>query len=302
MNVLISGGSGLLGTALTKSLLKDGHKVFILTRGAKVIPDVQTIQWDGRTTMGWGQRMNEMDVVIHAAGTSLSSWPWTTSKKQAFMDSRLLPGLALVQAIREATRRPSLFVQLSGINHYGLKGDLADESTPPGDDFPAQLTVKWEQATKAVEELGLRRLVLRTAPVLALKSPLMFLIALPVRLFFGGPIGTGRQAFPWIHVKDWVGGVRHLMAKDDSRGVYNMIAPVQTSLAEFIRELAAVLHRPYWFPVPAFLMRNVLGEMSVMILEGRFAQPKRLIESGYRFQFSGPREALADLFDKSKEK
>ena len=130
----------------------------------------------------------------------------------------------------------------------------------------------------------------------------MFLIALPVRLFFGGPIGTGRQAFPWIHVKDWVGGVRHLMAKDDSRGVYNMIAPTQTSLAEFIRELAAVLHRPYWFPVPAFLMRNVLGEMSVMILEGRFAQPKRLIESGYRFQFSGPREALADLFDKSKEK
>lgn len=302
MNVMISGGSGLLGTALTKSLLEDGHKVFVLTRGARPIPGVQIVPWDGRTTTGWGQFINEMDIVIHVSGRSLSSWPWTASKKQAFLDSRLLPGLALVQAIREATRRPGLFIQISGINHYGLKGDLADESTPPGDDYLAQLTVKWEDATQPVEELGVRRLVLRTAPVLALENPLMFLMALPVRLFLGGPIGTGKQAFPWIHIKDWVGGVRYLMAKDDARGVYNMIAPAQTSLAEFIQELAKVLRRPYWFPVPAFLLRNVLGEMSVLILEGRFARPGRLIESGYRFQFSGPREALIDLFDMSKEK
>jgi uncharacterized protein len=124
----------------------------------------------------------------------------------------------------------------------------------------------------------------------------MKLIALPVKLFFGGPIGSGKQAFPWIHINDWVGAVRYLMVNENAKGAYNMIAPVQTSLAGFTKVLATVLHRPYWFPVPAFLMRNVLGEMSVLILEGRFSQPKRLIESGYTFQFPGPREALTDLF------
>ena len=298
MNIIISGGSGLLGTALTKSLLSDGHKVFILSRGTSANKTgAQHIHWDGRTTSGWGQLVNEMDAVIHLAGRSTSAWPWTASKKKSFEDSRILPGLALAQAIREATRRPSLFVQVSGINHYGLHGDLADESTPPGNDFLAQLTVKWEDATKSVEELGVRRLVLRTSPVLAKDSIIMKLIALPVQLFFGGPIGSGKQAFPWIHVQDWVSATRYLMSNENAQGAYNLIAPTQTSLADFTKVLAKVLHRPYWFPVPAFLMRNVLGEMSVLILEGRFAQPKRLLESGYKFQFPGPREALTDLFE-----
>lgn len=298
MKIIISGGSGLLGTALTKSLLADGHKVFILSRVAsKNKTDAQIIHWDGHTTAGWGQLINEMDAVIHLAGRSTSAWPWTASTKKSFEDSRILPGLVLAQAIREATRRPSLFVQVSGINHYGLHGDLADESTPPGDDFLAQLTVKWEDATKSVEELGVRRIILRTSPVLANDSIILKLIALPVQLFFGGPIGSGQQAFPWIHVQDWLSATRYLMSNENARGAYNLIAPTQTSLADFTKILASVLHRPYWFPVPAFLMRNVLGEMSVLILEGRLAQPKRLLESGYKFQFPGPREALTDLFE-----
>ena len=297
MNILISGGSGLLGTALTKSLLADGHQVFILSRGASASKsNLQIIHWDAHTTAGWGQLLNEMDVVIHLAGRNTAAWPWTASKKKSFEDSRILPGLVLAQAIREATHRPSLFVQVSGINHYGLSGDLADESTPPGDDFLAQLTVKWEDATKSVEDLGVRRIVLRTPPVLARENLIMKLIALPVQLFFGGPIGSGKQAFPWIHIKDWVGSVRYLMSNESASGAYNLIAPTPTTQADFTKVLAEVLHRPYWFPVPAFLLRNVLGEMSVLILEGRFSQPKRLLESGYKFQFPGPREALTDLY------
>jgi len=296
MNIMISGGTGLLGTALTKALLADGHKVFILSRTDKKRSDVQIIKWDARTPDGWGHLVNEMDVVIHLAGRSTSAWPWSAANKKSFEDSRILPGLALAQAIQAVTRRPSLFVQVSGINHYGLHGDLADESTPPGDDFLAQLTVKWEGATQSVERLGVRRLVLRTPPVLSRDNVIMKLIVLPVQLFVGGPIGSGKQPFPWIHIKDWVSAVRYLMADESARGVYNMIAPSQTSLADFTKILANILHRPYWFPVPAFLMRNVLGEMSVLILEGRFSQPKRLLESGYTFQFPGPREALTDLF------
>ena len=295
MRVMIAGGSGFLGQALTKSLLTDGHQVFILTRGTQTIEGAQAVQWDAKTTNGWGQLVNEMDMMIHLAGKSLSSWPWTAATKQAFHDSRIIPGLLLARSIQEATHRPSIFVQASGINHYGLSGNLADESTPPGDDFLAQLTVKWEDATKSVEELGVRRVVIRTAVVLGKGDGLLGLMALPIRLFAGGPLGSGKQAMPWIHVDDWVGGVRHLIASENARGAYNLIAPTPTSNAEFNRILANVIHRPYWFPTPAFLLRTLLGEMSVLILEGRFAQPKRLTESGYSYQFPGLREALVDL-------
>lgn len=296
MNIMIAGGSGFLGKALTQSLLADSHKVFILTRGGKASAGAQAVNWDAKTTNGWGHLVNEMDVVIHLAGKTLASFPWTAATKQAFHDSRVFPGLALGQAILEASRRPGLFIQQSGINHYGLKGEVADESTPPGDDFLAQLTVKWEAATKSVEELGVRRVVVRTAPVLDKREGLLGLMALPVRLFVGGPIGGGKFATPWIHVNDWVGAVRHLMKNQDARGVYNLIAPAPTSNAEFNRALASILHRPYWFPTPAFLLRILLGKMSVLVVEGRFSRPKRLIESGYRFQFEGAREALSDLF------
>ncbi len=298
MKVLISGGTGFLGRNLTRSLTHDGHQAYILTRGDHVPVGAQAVQWDAKTTTGWGDLVNEMDVVIHLAGKPLSSWPWTSATKQAFHDSRIFPGLALAEAIQKATQRPGIFIQQSGINHYGLQGDLADESTRPADDFLAQLTVKWENATQSLEEIGVRRVILRSAVVLGNGEGLMPLMALPVQLFVGGPLGDGKQAMPWIHINDWVGAVRHLIDNKNARGAYNLIAPTPTSNAEFNRTLAEVLHRPYWFPVPAFLMRNLLGEMNVLILEGRFAQPKRLTESGYQFQFSAAREAFLDLYRK----
>jgi uncharacterized protein (TIGR01777 family) len=297
MKVLIAGGSGFLGRALTKSLLLDGHQVFILTRGASVMAGAQAVQWDAKTTSGWGGIVNEMDVIINLVGKTLASWPWTASTKRGFHDSRVFPGLALAQAVLEAAQRPDIFIQASGINHYGLRGPLADESAPPADDFLAQLTVQWEDATMSVEELGVRRVVVRSAVVLAKDGGLLSLMALPIKLFVGGPLGSGKHAMPWIHISDWVGAVRHLIGNENAHGAYNLIAPTPTSNAEFNRILANVIHRPYWFPTPAFLLRILLGEMSVLILEGRFSQPKRLIESGYRFQFSAAREALSDLFN-----
>ncbi|MFN8413633.1 MAG: TIGR01777 family oxidoreductase [Anaerolineales bacterium] len=298
MKILISGGTGFLGCNLTRSFLKDGHQVYVLSRGDHAPEGAQAVQWDAKSTNGWGQLMNEIDVVIHLAGKSLSSWPWTSATKKGFYDSRILSGLALAQAIREASHRPSIFIQASGINHYGLSGTLADETTPSADDFLAQLTVQWEDTTKSVEDFGIRRVVIRSAVVLGKGEGLMPLMSLPIKLFAGGPLGTGKQAMPWIHIKDWVAVVRFLVDNQEARGAYNLIAPIPTSNAEFNRTMAEVLHRPYWFPVPAFLMRTFLGEMSVLILEGRFAQPKRLTQLGYQFQFSAAREAFLDLFGK----
>ena len=295
MNVLIAGGSGFLGTALSNSLKNDGHQVFILTRSQPKQPN--QIQWDGRTIVGWGDRVNEMDAIVNLAGYGLEHWPWTKKKKQRFIDSRVIPGQALASAIKAASRRPRVFVQISGINRYGLRNnEIADESTPPADDFLARITVGWEDATKLVEEFGVRRVIVRNAVVIARRGGLFPLMALSVRLFFGGRFGDGRQATPWIHIDDYVNGIKYLLENENARGPFNFIAPTPTSNADFMRIIAEQLHRPYWFHLPAFLLRIPLGEMSVMITEGSYSQPKRLLELGYKFQFPTLQEAVKDIF------
>ena len=295
MKVLIAGGTGFLGSALVRSLKQDNHEVIVLTRRAPNKTD--QLQWDGKTTAGWGHIVNEVDAVVELTGYGLEHWPWTARQKKRFLDSRVLPGLALASAIKNASRRPRVFLQTSGINRYGLRGEgIADESTPAANDFLAQLTVQWEDATESIEELGMRRVIARTAVVLSGRGGLFPLMALPVRLFAGGKFGDGRQAMPWIHLTDEIGAIRFLLENENARGAFNLISPEPTSNADFMKTIAKVLHRPYWFHVPAFLLKLVLGEMSVLLTEGRYSKPKRLVELGYTFKFSRLEEALADLF------
>lgn len=295
MRVLIAGGSGFLGTALRKSLESDGHDAYVLTRGVARSP--KEIQWDGKTAHGWGQIMNEIDAIVNFTGHGLEHWPWTAKQKRKFLESRIFPGRALVSAIQKATYPPRIFVQASGVNRYGLRGEgIADESTPAGPDFLAQLTVPWEDATKPVEELGIRRVIIRNAVVLARRGGLFPLMTLAPRLFFGGTFGDGRQAVPWIHVTDHLNATRFLLDNENARGPFNLVAPQPTSSAEFMQAVSQALGRPYWFHVPRFLLRLVLGEMSVLLTEGRYSRPKRLIELGFQFRFGTLREALQDLF------
>lgn len=294
MKVLIAGGSGFLGTALRTSLENDGHEVFILTRGPAKPPS--EIHWDGKTTNGWGQVVNEIEAVVNLTGFGLEHWPWTRRQKQKFLDSRVLPGRALASAIQKSSRHPKVFLQTSGINRYGLRGEgIADESTPPASDYLAQLTVPWEDATKPVEEVGVRRVIVRNAVVLARRGGLFPLMALAPRLFFGGTFGDGSQAMPWIHLADHTNALRFLLDDENAHGPFNLISPELTSTTEFMRAVTKALRRPYWFHVPTFLLRLVLGEMSVLLTEGRYAQPKRLIELGFRFQFEELEDAMEDL-------
>lgn len=297
MKILIAGGSGFIGRALETLLRQENHEVYVLTRRAP--RNDRQIQWDGRTAQGWGQRMNEMDAVVNLTGYGLEHWPWTKRQKQKFESSRVEPGRALVSAIESASRRPKVFLQISGINHYGLGGEgIADESTQPADDYLAQLTVTWEAATQPVEKLGVRRIVARAAVILARKGGLFPLMALPARLFFGGKLGNGTQAMPWIHLVDLVRAMSFLLENETSRGPYNLIAPTPTSNAEFMREVASALHRPYWFHVPKFLLKLPLGEMSVLITEGRYSRPRRLLEEGFAFQFPTIEKALDEMYSK----
>jgi uncharacterized protein len=294
MKVLIAGGAGFLGRALTKSLVSDNHEVLILTRHAPKRPD--QFQWDGATTSGWGYLVNEVDAVVNLTGFGLEHWPWTRRQKQKFIDSRVVPGRALVSAIQDAARRPRVFLQASGINHYGLRGEgIADESTPPASDFSAQITVKTEDATKPIEELGVRRVISRNAVVLAERGGLFPLMVLPVRLFFGGKFGDGKQALPWIHQLDHINAMRFLLQNENARGPYNLISPEPVSNADFTHMIAKILRRPYWFHLPASLLQIPLGEMSVLLTEGRYALPKRLIELGFEFRFGSLEHAMEDL-------
>jgi uncharacterized protein len=294
MNILIAGGSGFLGRALTTDLARNRDTVFVLTR--QTPKSSNQIQWDAKTLDGWAQRLSEMDAVIHITGYGLEHWPWTQRQKRRFIDSRVIPGRALASAFEKATRRPGIFVQASGINRYGLRGDgVADESTPPADDFLAQLTVQWEDATQPIEELGVRRVITRNAVVLANRGGLFPLMALPVKLFFGGNFGSGKQAMNWIHLQDYVNAVRFLLENENARGAYNLIAPQPTSSEEFMRGVARTLQRPFWFHIPKVLLQIPLGEMSTLLTEGRASQPKRLLELGFQFEFGQLDHALKDL-------
>jgi uncharacterized protein (TIGR01777 family) len=295
MNILVAGGTGFIGTALTKSLERDDYKVFILTRRKSQNPN--WIRWDGKTTRGWADIVNEMDIVVNLTGYGLEHWPWTERQKKKFIDSRVIPGLALASAIKDASHRPRVFLQASGINRYGLRNDtIADESTPPANDFLAQMTINWEDATKSVEQLGVRRVITRNAVVLSRHGGLFPLMALPVRLFFGGKFGDGEQATPWIHISDHIAAMRYLLENDDAHGPFNLIAPTPTSNSDFMRIVATILRRPYWLHLPVFLLRITLGEMSVLITEGSYSQPKRLLDFGYKFQFSDLEDALRDIY------
>jgi uncharacterized protein len=299
LRVLVAGGTGFMGSAVRNFLESAGHEVWVLTRQAPRAP--REIKWNGRSVEGWGERLSEMDAVVNTTGFGLEHWPWTPRQKQRFLDSRVLPSAALVSAIVAARRRPRVLVQISGINFYGARGEgIADESWPAADDYLAQLTVRWEAASQPIEGLGVRRVIARSAVVLDARRGLFPIMALPIRLFVGGPLGDGRQAVPWIHINDQVRALQFLLENQSASGAFNLIAPEPTSNQEFMREVAHSLRRPYWFKTPGFVLWAILGEMSTLVLDGRYSQPHRLVQLGFDFKFPTIRKALQDLFRPSE--
>jgi len=297
MNVLIAGGTGFIGSALTRSLLADGQRVVILTRNpqrTRLPNGAQAVGWDGRTTAGWLDVFSEMDAVVNLAGATIGQWPWSAERKKMLLDSRVEAGVALTRAFQEAAKKPRVLIQASGIGYYGPRGaELLDENAPAGKDFVAALAQEWEDSTQSADTL--RRVILRTALVLG-EGGILPLMALPVRLFAGGRLGNGKQGVSWIHLEDEVRAIRFLLENDTARGAYNLSAPQPLSNADFMRSLAKSLHRPYWLPVPAFAMRLMLGEMSTLILDGQYVIPQRLLSEGFTFKFENASDAFDAVF------
>jgi uncharacterized protein len=302
LRILIAGGTGMIGTALTESFLADGHQVWVLTRNptkARLPQGVTGLGWNGRDTLGWGDVVSRMDAVVNLVGEPLSRWPWTQTRKQRFWDSRVQGGKAFAMAIQSSNPRPKVLIQASGVNYYGPHGlEPVTEADRPGDDFLAGLCQEWEASTQPVESLGVRRVIIRSAIVLSAKDGILPIMLLPLRLFAGGPLGHGQQGLAWIHLADEVAAIRFLLDSPRASGPYNLTAPVPVSSSQFITMAARVLRRPYWLPAPAFALRLALGEMSTLVLDGLYLRPARLQETGFTFRFTSLEPALRDLLNK----
>lgn len=305
MNVILTGGTGLIGRALSTNLASDGHKVIVLSRSpgrAQGLPStVQVHQWDGRTAQGWGHLAEGADAIVNLAGASISGdglFPsrWTEERKRLIRDSRLNAGKAVVEAVRQANRKPAVVVQASGIGVYGSRGDeIVAEQDLFGDDFLARFAgQEWEPSTAPVEELGLRRVVVRTGVVLSRQEGALRPMALQFRLFAGGPIGGGKQWMSWIHLQDEAAAIRFLIENASAEGAFNLVAPQPVVNAEFARTLGRVMHRPSLLPVPGFAMKLAFGEVADLLLTGQRAVPQRLLDLGYRFRFPQLEQALQD--------
>jgi hypothetical protein len=302
MRLLVTGGTGLIGRTLVADLARDAHEVVALSRNRAhalaLPPGVEAQPWDAHSVTGWGPLVNSSDVIVNLAGENLSAGRWTAARKTRIVQSRLEAGRALVAAIEAATCKPRALIQASAVGYYGPRGaELLAEDAPPGDDWLSQLAVEWEAVTRPVDDFGVRRVVIRTGVVLGLAGGALPKMALPFRFFAGGPVGSGRQPFPWIHLADEVAAIRFLIDHEEARGPFNLTAPEALTNAEFSRALGRAMRRPAWLPVPGLALRLLFGQMATVLLTGQNAVPTKLQQLGFAFRFPTIDAALSDLFE-----
>lgn len=296
MHVVVAGGTGFLGRALTASLERDGHRVSALTRRPR--PGVATdIAWTPDGDVGpWVESLAGVDTIVNLAGEGIADKRWTPERKAALISSRLKATTSLAKAVSALPSPPRVFVSASGVGYYGPRGDeRITEAATPGHDFLGELAARWEHATMAA--MGRTRVVLlRTGLVMGREGALKQMLP-PFRMGVGGRLGDGRQWMPWISLDDWVGIAR--LAIEDARagGPINVSAPEPVTNAEFTKTLGRVLGRPTIFPVPAFALRLALGELADALLTGQRAVPEKALQLGYRFTHPTLADALRAAID-----
>lgn len=292
MKLLISGSHGLVGKALVKSLGAAGHEIFRLVRHA---PNSDSeIEWSPARYSIALARLEGFGAVVHLAGESIASGRWDEERKRKIRESRLKGTKLLSDALANLKHPPQTLVSASAIGYYGNRGDeLLTETSPPGDDFLAGVCVEWEKASALAAGKGIRVVNTRFGIILDSEGGALAKMLTPFRMGVGGKIGSGRQWMSWIALDDVVRGIEYLLACETVNGPVNFVAPNPVRNDEFTRTLGRVLSRPTIFPIPAFGVRLVFGEMAdALLLSSQRVEPKALNEAGFKFSHSALESAL----------
>ncbi|MGV9243876.1 TIGR01777 family oxidoreductase [Streptomyces sp. NPDC003710] len=289
--IAVAGASGLIGSALVRSLTADGHEVVRLVRRAA--RGEEEVCWDPEGQYIDAAGLLGCDAVVNLAGAGIGDHRWTDAYKRTLRDSRVLGTAALAEAVASLPDPPRVFVSGSAIGFYGDTGDrVVDEQAPPGDGFLPSLCVEWEEAAAPAQEAGVRTVFARTGLVVAREGGAWGRLFPLFRAGLGGRMGNGSQYWSYIALHDEVAALRHLIDREDLSGPFNLTAPQPLTNGEITEAMGRVLRRPTLFPVPAPALRLALGEMSGDVLGSARVVPKRLLESGFSFAFAGIEEAL----------
>lgn len=296
MHILLTGGTGLIGRGLCRQLTAQGHRVTVWSRTPQRVADLCGAQVRG---IGQLQALDgePLDAVINLAGAPIADRPWTDKRKALLWASRIGLTEQLLAWLQGREEKPRVLLSGSAVGWYGDGGEreLSETQAPVGEDFAARLCAAWETTALRAEALGIRVVLLRTGLVLARDGGFLKRLLPPFRLGLGGPIGAGQQWMPWIHLDDQIRLIAFLLQRDDARGPYNACAPQPVRNGEFARALGRVLHRPARLPLPAFVLRLGLGELSGLLLGGQRVLPLRLLQAGFTFSFTELDAALDDL-------
>ncbi|NJL35419.1 MAG: TIGR01777 family protein [Leptolyngbyaceae cyanobacterium SM1_4_3] len=307
MKVAVTGATGFVGNRLVERLNAEGHTVVVLTRnldrGKRVFPTsafpkVEVVAYTPLESGEWQAVISGCDGVVNLAGEPIAEGRWTPQRKQAILDSRKIGTEKIVEAIAQANPKPSVLVNASAIGYYGSSETVTfDETSPPADDFLAQVCQAWETAASKVKESSTRLVILRTGIVLGMGGAIAKMLP-PFQLFAGGPIGSGRQWVSWIHREDLVNLILSALTQPNLEGTFNATAPNPVRMAELCTALGEVLNRPSWLPVPDFAIEALLGDAAVVVLEGQRVFPKQTQAFGFNYQYPAVKQALQEILHK----
>jgi len=298
MNIFMTGGTGFVGTFLTRQLTQEGHLVTTLTQslaGSELkIPGLSYLVGIPNIRGKWQEAVRNHDVIINLAGASIFS-RWTEAQKKILLASRIDTTRHLVEALPDDSKSITFF-STSAVGYYGFHEDEElTESSPAGGDFLARLAYDWEQEALKAAAKGSRVIIARFGIVLGKNGGALGQMIPLFKYFLGGPLGSGRQWFSWVHMHDLAQAFIYLLEHKEISGAVNLCSPRPVSNADLGRAIGLILHRPSWLPAPAFMMKLILGEFGDVLLKGQRVIPRRLLDAGFQFQHPTIEEALRSI-------